>query len=239
MIKTQAATKSTLSHYKGLKITLLAAALAACLPASAGLSAVTSRPDPELMALDAGILWFNSSLRPTIPQNRAVTICVTEQVITVRHGTDTDTIAVPDAVITYKPWETQSATHSYGDTWNTSVPTLQATADTFMSGVTEPFPAGLPADTRTITWSGRFESDAPGVTLLWRWSAAGYTQFDDNYDAMNIEPGNRRHADLAGTPLDFKAFATSTDTDGTQFTGNKGIGTKVTAEVTGRCGGIF
>ena len=249
MIKTQAATKSTLSHCKGIKIALLTAAIAAALPAAAGLSAATNRSDPDLrappgpmlMSVEGGgmNLWFNSVLRATLPPSRAATICITDQVITIRHGQYTDTIEVPDAMVQFKPWESQSSTYFYGEKWNTSVPASQAMKDTFMSGVVEPLPSGLPSDTSSLTWTGRFESDTPGVSVTWQWSAAGYSQFSDGYDAVAVEAGNRRHQDTAGTPQAFKQFALSTDTDGTQFVGTRGGAAKAVAEVTGRCGGLY
>jgi hypothetical protein len=230
------------------RIVLLAAAIAAALPAAAALSGVTSRPNasllapsgPMLMSVEGGgmNLWFNSVLRPTLPPKRAVTICVTQQVITIHHGQGTETIEVPDAVIAFKPWEYQSSTYFYNDKWDTSTGSAQAGYNTFMSGVVEPLPSGLPSDTTSITWTARFESDVPGVMVQWQWGVAGYSQFSDSYDAVRVEAGNRRRSDSAGTPVDFKGFALGSD-EGTQFVGSRTLPARVAAEVTGKCGGVY
>jgi hypothetical protein len=234
--------KHTMAARKGLKMAVLAAALASALPAAAELSAVTHRLNMSGKQSPNGmVLWLNSVIRPRgIPRNQAVTICVTQQVISVRIGADTELIEVPDAVITFKPWETQGHVYSGGTKWETSMPSSQVmNGATFMSGETYPLPSGLPRDLRTMTWTARFESDTPGVSVQWQWGAAAYTQFSDHYDALNVASGGRFQPDAAGTPTSFKDFAIGDINDATRFTGLRSTVTNATAEVTGRCGGVF
>ena len=242
MNKTRALTISTPSSRKAMRITLLAAALAASFPVAAGLSAITSRTDLNGKNNSNGmVVWFNSVMRTKgVPANRPVTICVTQQVITLRHGSETELIEVPDAVITFKPWETQAWTYGSDTKWDTSVPSSQAAGATFVSGEALPLPTGLPRDTRSMTWTARFESDTPGVSVGWEWGAAAYSHFGDSYGALGVSPANHRlRADSAGTPVAFKQFALGRERDRFRFTGSRSVTAKVPAEVTGRCGGVF
>ena len=223
-----------------LKTAILAAAIAASLPASASVSAISAMPDlTGKNDADGVVLWFNSALKPTVPAGRAVTICVTQQVITFQHGSETETIEVPDARITIKPWETQMRTTGYANSWETSIPSSQIGRLAFMSGESFPMPDGLPRDTRNMTWTARFESDTPGVSVQWQWGAASYTQFSDSNNALEVASGDRFNPTAAGTPVAFKSFVVGDETDGSRYTGTRSAPTRANAEVTGRCGGLF
>lgn len=222
---------------------LMLAAMAAAFPAAAEVSALTGSPALGLATKKPGVVvWFNSVLRPTgFPLDRPVTICVTQQVITYQDGANTETVEVPDAMISFKPWETRASTRAAGEKWNTSVPTSNSLRDTFMSGVAHPAPFGLPHTATSMTWTGRFESDVEGVTVEWQWGAAPYTHLTDNYDAMQVAPVDRRKAELAGTPTAFKRYfaGSGRGSDFARFAGKRSGIAEVMAEVTGRCGGIY
>jgi hypothetical protein len=220
--------------------TLLAAALAAALPASAALSAITSTTDlGNKYNANGVVIWFNSVMRPIgAPMNKPVTICVTQQVISVPHGTETELIEVPNSVITFKPWETQSHTTFPGSAWAVSVPSSQATRTTFMSGESLPFLDPV-RDIRASTWSGRFSSDTPGITVQWQWGAAAYSQFSEDNNALNVATGERTSSERAGTPVAMKPFVVGDVTDGNRFVGAQSATANVIAEVTGTCGGLF
>ena len=240
MTKTNAVAKSTPSLNQGIKVALLAAALAAALPASAALSAITSASDlGDKHSANGVVIWFNSVMRPIgAPLNKPVTICVTQQVISVPHGTETELVEVPDSVITFKPWETLSHTSFPASSWEVSVPSAQAARTTFMSGESLPF-LDSTREIRPMTWTGRFASDTPGVSVQWQWGAAAYSQFSDNNNELNVSTGERTNPEAAGTPVAMKAFVIGHVTDGNRFIGLRSVTANVTAEVTGACGGLF
>jgi hypothetical protein len=225
---------------KGIKVALLAAALAAALPASAALSAITSASDlGNKYNANGVVIWFNSVMRPIgVPLNQAVTICVTQQVISVPHGTETELVEVPDSVITFKPWETQSHTSFPASSWEVGAPSAQAARNTFMSGESLPFLDSV-RDIRPMTWTGRFSSDLPGVSVQWQWGAAAYSQFSENNSELNVATGERTSSEAAGTPVAMKPFVIGSVTDGNRFVGLKSATANVVAEVTGLCGGVY
>ena len=61
-------------------------------------------------------------------------------------------------------------------------------ADTFMAGVSLPLPDGLPRGMKDVTWQGKFESDAKGITVQWKWAVLAYSHFMDDYNALEIAP---------------------------------------------------
>ena len=236
----------------GMAAAVLGLALA-CPPASAATSTIAISSDFNGVRAPGGIiLWFNSVLRvkgmaPTQP----VTVCVTHQVISWRDakGAVVST-RVPDALVSLKPWESQSWTRFGGSHWDTSGPWAQSRADTFMSGVAIPLPGTVPPNVRNLTWTAQFGADA-GVSLQWRASVAAYTHFTDDYQAAAVAPvdrittaGRLRSVDDAGTPLALKPFVIVTsdddgdDSNGTVFTGRRSdMATVVLAR--GGCGGGY
>jgi hypothetical protein len=63
-----------------------------------------------------------------------------------------------------------------------------------------------------VTWSGTFVSDTAGVQVKWKWAAAAYSNFSNNYNLLGVKPVDDNHAsqyqnsDHAGTPENFKAY---------------------------------
>jgi hypothetical protein len=72
----------------------------------------------------------------------------------------------------------------------------------------------VPGGIKPVTWSGRFGSDTPGVTLQWQWAAAVYTELDADLGALGVKPVDDNDAsayansDHAGTPEAFRSSVT-------------------------------
>jgi len=101
-----------------------------------------------------------------------------------------------------------AATHE----WETVVPSSGVAGDTFLDGVAFPVPIDLRGGIKPVTWTGRFSSDTPGITVQWKWAAAVYSQFSTDENALGVKPVDDKkasvyqNADRAGTPENFKAF---------------------------------
>jgi hypothetical protein len=246
------AQKPNRARWPAMAIAILATALAAGLPAAAHHSHhhphFKGEREPEGV-----VLWFNSVLRASgVPKDQLLSLCVTNQVISWREGNRTETIQVPDAIVAFKPWETFAHTYFGLGRWDTSAPNAQAVSDTFMSGVAVPLPDGPPRNARNLTWTAQFSTNTPGVTVRWEWSAASYTRFSDDYNALGLAvadivsgKGKQRTVDEAGTPVAFKAFVADDDDgddcddddDGSVFTGERSPTIVAPATVTGICAG--
>lgn len=231
----------------GMALAIVATTVAAAIPAIATAHGKDPKGQKEP---DAVVIWFNSVVRPKgVPIDRPVTICVTRQVISWREGNKARSLAVPDARIQFKPWETQSWTVYGGGLWDTSVPSAQGARETFMSGASLPLPDGIPRDVSKLAWTATFASDTPGVSVQWKWGAAAYTMFTDDYDALDVAPVDEKHGDNAGTPVAFKRFVVHGNDDdddddngdgGSRFTGPRGASAKASAPQVGfGCGGAF
>ena len=89
-----------------------------------------------------------------------------------------------------------------------------------MSGIAVPRASGPAGNARNLTWSARFSTSTPGVTVHWAWGKASYKKFSDDYNALGLavadivtEKGKHRTVDEAGTPVAFKADVVDDDDD--------------------------
>lgn len=187
------------------------------------------------------VLWFNATLRVMgAPPGEAVTICAKRQVVSWSEGRQTISIAIPDATLSFKPWETESQTWFGGGKWDTSLPAGAGSVDTFLSGIALPLPTGLSALARGMAWRVQFESDTPGITVQWNWGAAPYLKFAADYNALKVVPANLRNAERAGTPSALKAFALLPGDDrGVRFIGPRSGNVMASAPKTFGCGGGY
>jgi hypothetical protein len=188
------------------------------------------------------VLWFNATLRiQGAPLDRAVTLCAKRQVVSWVEGRKTVSVAIPDATISFKPWETESWTWYGGGKWDTSAPAVGNSMETFMGGVSLPLLAGVSAIAHNMSWRVEFESDTPGLTVFWNWGAAPYLRFTDDFNALKIVPMTNR-TQKAGFPKAFKLFAALAGTDderGARFTGPRSATFTASAPQTFGCGGGY
>jgi hypothetical protein len=193
------------------------------------------------------VLWFTSMMRTKgVPAGTPVTICIRNQSISWREGNKVKTLKVPDAKIAFKPWESSSHTYFGKSSWDTSHNPSSAQGDTFMAGVSLPLPEGLPRGMSNVSWQGRFEADAKGITVQWRWAVLAYTHFMDDYNALEVAPAD---ADLgrvvgkvlAGMPTRMRGFLThlnDDEDDGVVFLG-VGARTATSLPKVNTCGGTY
>jgi hypothetical protein len=122
--------------------------------------------------------------------------------------------------------------------WVITAPTNLA-GNTLISAVAWPVPsAGLPAGIQNVGWQGLLTSDAPNVTLNWKWAAAAYSAgFPADYNSLNVKPVDAasalpwKNSDRAGTPENEKQHVTpgATGNGGNNYTGDYSGGVGVSA----------
>ena len=173
-------------------------------------------------------IWFDSVLKVGgVSSTQTATISFTNQTITFNAPGGPYTLAVPDATVTYCPSCTP-ATTTFSGTWMTSVPSNLAGGNSFLSGLAFQVPTNFPGGIHPITWSGTLSSSLPGVTISWKWGAAVYTNFTNNYTALGVKPVDDPNAsvynnsDHAGTPENYKnsVVGGTTGGGGANYTGS-------------------
>lgn len=185
----------------GMAFAIAVATIFTSVPAFAGSSKDKSKKEP-----DPVVVWVSSELRPKgVTDGQPVTICVTGQTLSWTEGKKSYTLAIPDATVSFRPWEEISQTWYGGGVWDTSVPSAQAKGKTFVSGLAVTLPAGLPRNVTNVKWRATFESDMPGITVQWRWSAAAYSRLAADYNALKVKVAASGGIS-AGTPVAFGKF---------------------------------
>ncbi|MCB0375147.1 MAG: hypothetical protein KDD04_04450, partial [Sinomicrobium sp.] len=136
-------------------------------------------------------LWFNSHLTGVSGYSSVpFTIYYEGGTVTFTSNGTPYTLPVPKAAITFSSTVTQASTfyNAATDTWETQIPIGSANNDPFLSGFALQVPAGgFPGGTNPVTWSGDFYTDQAGVATAWQWSAAVYTSFSTNYNALGVQ----------------------------------------------------
>jgi hypothetical protein len=157
-------------------------------------------------------IWFNSNF--TVSGQGSTTAHVYFQNSTIQFtdaGTGkTYSLAVPNAAITFSPTATCASTSydSVAQQWNTTVP-ISGDDEIFLSGLAFPVPAvGISGGIKNVTWQGTFSTDAPGLSLSWKWGAAVYNNFTTNYGTLGVKAAHNvacgpHNGDHAGTPENF------------------------------------
>ena len=148
---------------------------------------------------------------------------------------------VPGAVLTFDPALSVAKTKfDVGNSqWLTTLPTELADDDEelFIAGVTVPVSVTLPGSIKNVTWAGRFTSTSPGARVeSWKWAAAVYTTFSEDYGALGVKPcedddaSQYQNDNPAGTPENYKAFVIkgARGNGGSQYVGSYTSGTSVT-----------
>ena len=227
--------------WTGVAAAILAFPLTAALPAAAdSLAGTTAHPDRAKPI--PVVLWFNATLRiQGAPLDRPVTLCAKRQVISWTEGRQTISVAVPDSIVSFKPWENAASTFYGRGKWDTSAPAIGNSTDTFMSGVAMPLLAGVSAIARNMSWRVQFEADTPGLTVQWNWGAAPYLSFPEDLNALKVVSMSNR-TQRAGMPAAFKLYAAlpgGDDERGVRFTGVRSGTVTASAPRTFGCGGGY
>jgi hypothetical protein len=118
-------------------------------------------------------------------------------------------VFVPDSLITFDP-AVNVATTTYdtvNNLWRMTFPVSGMAGNIFFGGAAFKVPAaGLPGGIKNVTWSGKFATFTPGLTVAWQWHAANYSNFTSDYNSIAPKPTDDNHvsiyqnSDHAGTP---------------------------------------
>ena len=222
--------KSTLCRDAVVRSIMLSVAiLFFCVAAmAAATGAITT--DFNDTALSAGdYIWFSSSTQVIGVGNRSATIYARNASIRFEANGEPYVIPVPDSAVKFSPGTgTAEAVFDKG-TWKVFAEPCCSSGGTFLGGVAFTVPAGgFPGGIKNIRWTADYSSDADGAILVWKWSAAVYIRFSEDYNALGIKPVDDdktispRDTDNAGTPRNFKDYLTSgaKGDGGTNYTGD-------------------
>src|SRR5262249_37193413 len=149
-------------------------------------------------------------------------------------------VAVPNADLTFDPAATAATTafDAASNTWKTTVPS-NVGGNTWLDGVALALPGGLPGGTNPVSWAADFTTDTAGVSVNWQWSAAVYTNFGSDYNALSVKPVDSnslsayQNSDHAGTPEAFKSCVVggARGGGGSNFTGSYSATGSVTPDL--------
>ncbi len=158
-------------------------------------------------------IWFNSVVKVSGRGSNPATLHFQDSAILFAANGVSYDLNVPDSTIIFSP-EVTLATTEFSPTinsWVTTVPSSY-TGNVFLAGLSFPVTSTLPGGINPVTWSGRFTSDTPGLTVDWKWAAAVYTQFSADHSQLGVKPvdGDKlsayKNSDHAGTPENFKPY---------------------------------
>jgi len=184
-------------------------------------STIASSFNATPVAVDSTV-WFSSVLKVS-------GLHLDTTVIRVDGGTITApdfTVQVPNAVVTLSPLALNAVTtfDSASNTWYTTAPSTGLNGNIFLAGVALPVSAGLPGGETPVTWQANFASEATGLNVSWKWSAAVYTHFGANPNALGVRAsdGLLGIGHSAGTPENFTRYVTggARGTGGSNYTGS-------------------
>jgi hypothetical protein len=158
-------------------------------------------------------VWFNSVVSVRGLGAQTVNVFYTSGSITFNINGVPQSVPVPDAQMTFSSDTTQATTSFDSGGWLTNLQSSGLAGKDFLTAVAVQVPTGgWPGGIQTVSWTGTFTSDTPGVTLQWQWGAAVYTQFGSDYNSLMVKPVDDNHgsqyqnSDHAGTPESFKQF---------------------------------
>lgn len=132
-------------------------------------------------------------------------------------------VTLPAGQVTFSPSAASTTTtfDAAQQMWRTTVSPGNNGRNVFVTGVAFAVPvAGLPGKIKPVTWTGRFNTDTPGLSIKWEWAAAVYSNFSTNYATLGVKPvdGSTQNPyannDNAGAPQSYKAFVIDGATGG-------------------------
>lgn len=154
-------------------------------------------------------IWFNAHFKANNVPRNGVTIDFTNGNISFAAGGTSYSLAVPNAKITFSSSASCTSTtyDSVTNTWMTTVP-ISGDDEIFLTGLAWPVPSGgLPGGANPVNFSGTYSSEtsAPGLSIQMQWSAAAYSSFTTDYNALQIKAGHQtacgqNNGDHSGTP---------------------------------------
>jgi len=139
------------------------------------------------------------------------------------------TVEVPNAVVTFSPLALATTTtfDSVSNTWYTTAPSSGLNGNIFLAGAALPVVNPLPGGESPVTWQANFTSDTPGLNVSWKWSAAVYSNFNTDMNALGVKASDGLLGGLlgsrpAGTPQNYTPYliAGARGNGGSNFTGS-------------------
>ena len=154
-------------------------------------------------------IWFNAHFKANNVPKNGVTMDFTNGNISFTAGGTSYSLAVPNAKITFSTRATCTSTifDSVTNTWMTTVP-ISGDDEIFLTGLAWPVPSGgLAPGANPVNFTGTYssETNAPGLSIQMQWSAAAYSTFTTDYNALQIKAGHQtacgqNNGDHSGTP---------------------------------------
>jgi len=199
-------------------------AVAALVPAAASAGVVHSSISSNFngTSIAAGNwIWFNSNFKYTGVDAIPVTISIQNASIAFSAGGVDYLLGVPDGFVTLDPSAVVASTSfdGVGNAWMTTVPAGFGD-DIFLTGLAFQVPVDFPGGISPVVWSGDFGTTVQPASISWKWSAAVYTSFTDDYNLLDVQV---IHDGLhAGTPKNFTDFVIggARGGGGSNFTGS-------------------
>jgi serine protease AprX len=181
-----------------------------------GLSSVTAA-DFNSTAIPAGrTVWFNSVVKVDGRDSRPATVTMTlGSIEAVVYGTPVS-LALPNSRVIFDATVSMASTTYDAENaiWETRVP-VNYTGNVFLTGLAVPLTTNVPGSIKDVTWKVHFSSDTPDLSAEWKWSAAVYSNFASDMNALGVKPidGDKLNPyannDHAGAPENFKAALVS------------------------------
>ena len=154
-------------------------------------------------------IWFNASLKASNVPGNGATIDFTGGNVSFPAGGVSFPLLVPNGKIIFSPSVNCSSTtfSAATNTWTTTVP-ISGDDEIFLTGLAWPVPGGgLAGGVNPVSFSGTYtsESSVAGLSIQMFWSAAAYSKFTTNYNALEVKAGHQtacavNNGDHAGTP---------------------------------------
>lgn len=140
-------------------------------------------------------LWFNANFTANNVPSSGVTMDFTNGNISFTAGGTAYNIPVPNAKITFSSSASCTSTtfDTGSNTWITTVP-ISGDDEIFLTGVAWPVPSGgLPGGANPVNFSGTYSSEtsAPGLSIEMKWGAAAYSNFTNDYNALQVKAGHK------------------------------------------------
>lgn len=175
-------------------------------------------------------IWFNSILKVNGLGNGPTTITFDNGNVQVSIMGQQYSLSMPKSEITFSPSVTTATTtyDAVNGQWVTRLPMGSVNKEVFLTGSAIKVPYDIPGVAVAVTFSGRFTTDTPNITVnSWQWSASTYSTFGDN-NAIGVKPTEEtntsqwHNSDKAGTPENFKAYLVpgARGNGGTNYTGD-------------------
>ena len=161
-------------------------------------------------------IWFNSNFQATGIPSSGATLYFSNQTISFTANGTNYQLPVPNSQVTFSPSATCTSTtfDTQTGSWNVTVP-LKGDDEIFLAGLSYPVPSNFGKVTGNVTWSGDFQSYTSNVGVQWKWGAAVYSQFTQDYNAIMAKAAHQTACGLDGS--DHAGTPEGTDSNGVQW----------------------